>query len=103
MELRSLRYFVGIAHAHSFARGAKQLRVRQQDQLADIRRLEQELGFPLFDRTYDQLTMTDKGASFLPAVEQLLAHADEVNVLAGDLLRDESDAVAVHSQDVEAR
>jgi LysR family transcriptional regulator, benzoate and cis,cis-muconate-responsive activator of ben and cat genes len=91
MELRSLRYFVAIAHAHSFPRAAKLLRVSPQSLVTDIRELERQLGFPLFDRTYDQLTMTDKGASFLPAVEKLLAHADELNVLADDLLRGESD------------
>ncbi|HEX3780029.1 MAG TPA: LysR family transcriptional regulator [Pseudonocardiaceae bacterium] len=91
MKLRSLRYFVAIAHAHSMARAARLLRVSAQSLGADIKELEKELGFPLFDHTYDQLTMTDKGASFLPAVENLLAHADEVDVLATDLLHAETD------------
>src|SRR5450756_1471620 len=50
MELRTLRYFVHVADARSFSKASVFLRVAQPALSRQIRKLEDEIGMPLFVR-----------------------------------------------------
>jgi DNA-binding transcriptional LysR family regulator len=73
MELRQLEYFVAVAEEANFTRGAERVRVAQPGVSAQIRRLERELGHPLFDRSARQVRLTDVGAAVLPYARAALA------------------------------
>lgn len=73
MELHHLRYFVAVAHNGSFTRAARQHHVAQPSLSQQIRRLEEELGAPLFDRTGGRVRLTPVGEAFLPRAERVLA------------------------------
>src|SRR5580704_15409215 len=77
MELRHLRYFVAVAEEENVSRAALKLRVSQPGVSRQIRDLEDEIGFSLFERSAKSLKLTDAGKVFLTEAREVLAHADE--------------------------
>jgi len=75
-ELRHLRSFVVLGDELHFSRAARVLRVAQPALSQQIRRLEEELGFRLFDRTSRRVELTPAGVSFLNHVRRLFAELD---------------------------
>jgi len=76
MELRDLRSFVAVAQHRNFSRAAEQLHVSQPALSEQIRKLEDELGAPLFERTSRGAVLTGAGEAFLPQARSVLAQAD---------------------------
>ncbi|GAA4793793.1 LysR family transcriptional regulator [Actinomycetospora chlora] len=66
MELRQLEYVLAVAEERHFGRAAERLHVRQQSVSEQVRRLERELGAPLFARTSRRVALTAVGEAFLP-------------------------------------
>ena len=77
MELRHLRYFVGVAEALSFTKAAEKLHTAQPSLTRQIKDLEEELGVRLLNRTKQHVSLTDEGRSFLADAKRLLSLATE--------------------------
>ena len=77
MELRHLRYFVGVAETENISRAAAKLHVSQPALSRQIRDLEDEIGFCLLERTAKSVRLTDAGRAFLNDARTLLQQADE--------------------------
>ncbi|OZC48824.1 LysR family transcriptional regulator [Rhodococcoides fascians A21d2] len=78
MEIKQLRYFLVVAEELHFARSAERLHVVQAVVSQQIRRLEHELGQPLFDRSKRQVALTAAGCRLVPearAVLDAVSHA----------------------------
>lgn len=75
LDLRLVRYFVVVADRRHFGRAATALRVAQPSLSRQIRRLEQQLGARLLDRTPQGTRLTEAGEVFLPAAKALLRSA----------------------------
>lgn len=73
VDTRSLRYFVGLAEELSFTRAAERLYVSQPALSRSIRRLEEDLRTPLFERTGREVKLTAAGEALLPLARRLLA------------------------------
>ncbi|WP_020664573.1 LysR family transcriptional regulator [Amycolatopsis benzoatilytica] len=73
MELHQLEYFVAVAEEANFTRAAARMHVAQPGVSAQIRRLERELGQPLFDRSGRSVRLTGVGAAALPHARAALA------------------------------
>src|SRR5215218_10664912 len=73
MELRQLQYVVAAADAGNVTRAAASVHVAQPAVSAQIRRLERELGEPLFHRDARGVTLTAVGEAFLPHARAALA------------------------------
>src|SRR5216110_2531383 len=78
MELRHLRYFVAVADALSFTKGAGKLHLAQPSLTRQIKDLEEEIGVRLLDRTKREVNLTEEGKSFLADAKRVLAHSTEI-------------------------
>lgn len=78
MELRHLRYFVAVADALSFTKGAQKLHLAQPSLTRQIKDLEEEIGVRLFDRARTGVTLTPEGKSFLTDAKRLLDLSGEI-------------------------
>lgn len=87
MELRQLRYAEAVARHRHFTRAAEELHVAQSALSHQIRRLEEELGAELFERTSRSVAVTEAGESVAERARAVLAQVDglheEVNELRG--------------------
>lgn len=79
MELRQLRYFAVLAETLSFRRAAERLHISQPPLTVAIRKLEEELGAPLFTRS-------NRGVALTPAGEAALEFA-RASLLEAELVR----------------
>ncbi|WP_114969614.1 LysR substrate-binding domain-containing protein [Rhodoferax ferrireducens] len=82
MELRHLRYFVGVAEFGSVSRAAEKLFIAQPALSAQIRQLEEEVGASLFVRLPRGVRLTQAGESFLEDARAILARAQQATVRA---------------------
>jgi LysR family nitrogen assimilation transcriptional regulator len=76
MEMRQLRYFVGVAEAGSFTKAAGILDIAQPALSRQIRELETELGVALLIRNGRGAVLTDAGVKFLSRAKMILDDAE---------------------------
>ena len=87
MELRHLRYFVGVAEEQHFGRAAARLRVAQPALSRQIQDLEREMGFLLFDRLPRGVQLSAAGKLFLGDARRILQDVDEAKRRAERIAR----------------
>jgi DNA-binding transcriptional LysR family regulator len=76
MELRHLRYFVAVAEELHFRKAAERLHVAQPAVSEQVRKLEQELGVMLFNRSQRSVALTPAGTALLEEARHVLRHAE---------------------------
>ena len=72
MDLKQLTYFITIAEEKSYLRAAKRLNISQPALSAAIKKLEQEVGKPLFCSFGRERELTDEGTSLFLHAKELL-------------------------------
>ena len=77
MELRHLRYFVGVAETENVSRAALKLHISQPALSRQVRDLEEELGLALLKRAGKTVRLTEAGRVFLNEARAVLERTDE--------------------------
>ncbi|WP_326568842.1 LysR family transcriptional regulator [Amycolatopsis rhabdoformis] len=87
MELRQVEHFLAVVRCGSFTAAAQEVHVVQSALSASIRKLEGELGTPLFERTTRRVELTEAGRALVPAAHRIVADVvaarGEVAAVAG--------------------
>lgn len=89
VDINSIRTFVHVASLENFSMAAEEMNYAQSTVTMQIRRLEEELGFPLFERIGRKNYLTSAGQNFLPHALEILHIMQKVS-----LLGQESDQVS---------
>src|SRR4051812_18815859 len=76
MELRQLRYLVALAEERNFTRAAISAHIAQPALSQQIRRLEDELGLALVERTTRRVSLTDAGELLVVRARRILAELE---------------------------
>lgn len=85
ITVRQAEFFVAVATTGHFGRAAEGLFVSQPVVSQEIRRLEQNLGLALFDRSTRSVALTPAGTSLLPLARGLLEAGESFTEVAGRL------------------
>jgi LysR family transcriptional regulator, transcription activator of glutamate synthase operon len=79
MELRQLRYLVAVAEELSFTRAAEREHVAQPALSQQIKRLEEEVGLALVERTTRSVAMTSAGEVLVARARRMLGELEAAN------------------------
>jgi LysR family hydrogen peroxide-inducible transcriptional activator len=82
MNLQELRYLVAIAEHRHFGRAADACNVSQPTLSSQIRKLEEELGVTLLERTNKRVVLTPVGSQILGHAQRALAEAGQMEAVA---------------------
>ena len=82
MNLQDLRYLVALAEHRHFGRAAESCHVSQPTLSSQIRKLENELGVILLERTNKRVDLTPVGSQILAHARAALAEAQQMEVVA---------------------
>jgi len=77
LELLQLKYFCKIAEQGNISNVAKELLISQPSLSKSIKKLEEELGTPLFDRKPGKIILNESGKIFYAQIKQGLSYIDD--------------------------
>ena len=82
---QSKDYIYEIYRCGSFSAAAKNLYITQPAISIAVKKEEQELGQPIFERSSSHLLLTDAGRAYIDAVEKLHRIEDDLKIYCNDL------------------
>ena len=95
MNLRQMRQVLALAESGNFHRAAKALCMEQPPLSISIRKLEHQLGGPLFVRTTTGVQITAAGEALLPDARKAIYHAEQARLAVDLALRGEGGRLRV--------
>ncbi len=82
MNLRDLKYLIAVAETEHFGHAASRCFISQPTLSGQIKKLEQELGVTLFERTNRSVSITPIGSEIVRHAKLILEQADVIRQLA---------------------
>ncbi len=84
MTLTELRYIVSVAQERHFGRAAQRCFVSQPTLSIAIKKLEEELGVALFDRSSNEVLTTEAGERIVSQARRVLEEAERIKQMANE-------------------
>lgn len=78
MNFQQLRYALAVHQHKHFGQAAKSCHITQATLSAMLKKLEEELGYALFDRSQQPIITTEEGQQFMGLARQILAAQQEM-------------------------
>lgn len=78
MDIKVMEYAAEIARRQSFTKAAEHLHIAQPSLSQQIKKLEAELGLPLFHRSHGSVTLTPHGRRFIEKAEDIIRSRDDL-------------------------
>src|ERR687893_2875265 len=85
IELLQLEHFLAVAEEGSFTRAAERACRTQPAISQSIKKLEEELGAPLFSRDLHDISLTDAGQALLVHARRIISERDSAVRTIGSL------------------
>ena len=82
MNLRDLKYIIAVADTRHFGKAAQRCFVSQPTLSGQIRKLENELGVTIFERTNRSVAVTAVGEEILRYARQMMEQADAIHSIS---------------------
>jgi LysR family hydrogen peroxide-inducible transcriptional activator len=82
VNLRDLKYIIAVAETRHFGRAAERCFVSQPTLSGQIRKLEEELGVAIFERTNRSVEVTPVGEDIVARARQMIEQANSIQQLA---------------------
>lgn len=82
MNIKDLKYFLAVAEHEHFGKAANQCFVSQPTLSGQIKKLEDELGVSLFERTNRRVMLTEAGKNIAKVAKRILEEVETINVIA---------------------
>ena len=95
VKLDRIEIFCAVARNMSFSKAAEEMHVAQSAVSQQIRAMEEELGFALFERSTRRVSFTDAGQSFYVDCVKLMAGLDEALARAASKLNGKKNFLTV--------
>lgn len=74
MKIEVLQYFTVLAESRSISEAAQKLYIAQPSLTKSLQLFEKELGFSLFERSRDGITLTPEGKKILPQAKKMVEY-----------------------------
>ncbi len=84
MNLRDLRYLVAVADFHSFIQAADHCFISQPTLSTQIKKLEDNLGVRIFERTHKKVLPTELGEQIITSARRILLEIDAIQQIASN-------------------
>ena len=82
MNIRDLKYFLALAELEHFGQAAEHCNVSQPTLSGQIKKLENQLGIILFERTNRRVMLTESGRQIARSATKILREVDSINEIA---------------------
>ena len=82
MKLTQIEYVLAVASTGSFSKAASELYVSQPNISSSILALEKELGYDIFNRTNQGISLTVEGNLFLKYATNIIRELKKINIIA---------------------
>jgi len=82
MTLTELKFVVAVARERNFRRAAERCFVTQPALSLGIKKLEEELGLMIFERSHNEIALTEVGARIVEQAARVLEEAEQIKILA---------------------